>query len=126
MRADVSAAEEAAFTTSPTSCRLLTGVMHAGAVLDSAVISNINLSGLRTEFGGKVVGAEALLDRTTAAPLVTLNLFSSLAAFSGSGGQRVYAAANGTLDAHAASLQARHTAKLHLWQSRSTRVYSNP
>lgn len=50
-------------------------------------------------------GAEALLGRTKAAPLVALNLFSSLAAFSGSGGQGVYAAANGVLDAHAVSLQ---------------------
>jgi KR domain len=54
---------------------------------------------------GKVAGAEALVARTKAAPLVALNLFSSLAAFSGSGGQGVYAAANGALDSHAVALQ---------------------
>lgn len=54
---------------------------------------------------GKVAGAEALLARTKAAPLVTINLFSSLAAFSGSGGQGAYAAANGVLDSHALELQ---------------------
>lgn len=57
---------------------------------------------------GKVAGAEALVARTKAAPLVALNLFSSLAAFSGSGGQGVYAAANGVLDSHAVALQVRH------------------
>jgi KR domain len=52
-----------------------------------------------------VAGAEALLRRTKAAPLVAINLFSSLAAFSGSGGQGAYAAANGVLDTHAQALQ---------------------
>ena len=52
-----------------------------------------------------MAGAEALLARTKATPLVTINLFSSLAAFSGSGGQGAYAAANGVLDSHAVALQ---------------------
>ena len=52
-RADVATSEEARFATLTSASRAspLTAVMHAGAVLDSAVISNIGLAGLRTEFG---------------------------------------------------------------------------
>lgn len=44
--------EEARFATLTSASRAspLTAILHAGAILDSAVISNINLSGLRTEF----------------------------------------------------------------------------
>lgn len=51
-RADVATSEEARFATLTSASRAspLTAIMHAGAVLDSAVISNISLSGLRTEF----------------------------------------------------------------------------
>ena len=82
--------------------------MHAGGVLDPGVISNITAKAVRTEFAGKVSGALALSGAAGLAnPLRVANLFSSLAAFSGSGGQGGYAAANGALDAMAQSLQAR-------------------
>ena len=88
------------------------GVLHAGAVLDSGVIANIGPAAVRTEFAAKVAGAAALLRRTWNAPVQALNLFSSLAAFSGSGGQGSYAAANGVLDAWAQSLQVCCSARL--------------
>jgi hypothetical protein len=51
-RADVATLEEACFATLTSASRAspLTAILHAGAVLDSAVISNISLAGLRTEF----------------------------------------------------------------------------
>ena len=96
---------------------LLQGLLHAGAVLDSGVIGNISAEGVRTEFSGKVHGAWSLIRRAGEAPLRALNLFSSLAAFSGSGGQGSYAAANAALDAWAQALQActalcKHTPQL--------------
>ena len=82
------------------------GYMHAGGVLDPGVISNITAKAVRTEFSGKVSGATALVQAAGLAnPLRMANLFSSLAAFSGSGGQGGYAAANGALDALAQDLQ---------------------
>ena len=85
--------------------------MHAGGVLDPGVISNITAKAVRTEFAGKVSGASALLEATGIAnPLRVANLFSSLAAFSGSGGQGGYAAANGALDAMAQHMQVSHQA----------------
>ena len=84
--------------------------MHAGGVLDPGVISNITAKAVRTEFAGKVAGAYQLLHAAgPASPLRVINLFSSLAAFSGSGGQGGYAAANGALDATAQGMQARST-----------------
>lgn len=71
------------------------GIVHAGAVLDPGVITNIALSSLRNEFGGKVEGPDRMAESSVLAPLTAFNLFSSLAAFSGSGGQGSYAAANG-------------------------------
>lgn len=85
---------------------LVQGVLHAGAVLDSGVIDNITAAGVRTEFSGKVHGAWSLIARSLQAPLRAFNLFSSLAAFSGSGGQGSYAAANAVLDSWAQALQA--------------------
>jgi hypothetical protein len=49
---------------------------------------------------------EQLLRRSSAAPLAMTKLFSSLAAFSGSGGQGSYASANAVLDSGAAIAQA--------------------
>lgn len=80
-------------------------MLHAGAVLDSGVISSITAAGVRTEFSAKVHGGWSLIRRAGPAPLRALNLFSSLAAFSGSGGQGSYAAANAVLDSWANSLQ---------------------
>lgn len=71
----------------------------------TCAIGACRLKSLRTEYSGKIAGAQALLAHTSQQPLAGLNLFSSLAAFSGSGGQAMYASANGALDAYASALQ---------------------
>lgn len=86
---------------------MMQSILHAGAVLDPGVITNIAMSSIRNEFGGKVEGASKLASYSAFAPLSCFNLFSSLAAFSGSGGQGGYAAANGVLDSQAQQMQVR-------------------
>jgi NAD(P)-dependent dehydrogenase (short-subunit alcohol dehydrogenase family) len=83
----------------------LQGILHAGAALASRVIAGITAASIRSEFSGKVHGAWSMLQHSRAAPLRMVNLFSSLAAFSGSGGQGSYAAANAALDDWAQSMQ---------------------
>lgn len=101
-RGDVSSSEEAADIISrsgASAAEPLRSVMHAGAVLDSKVISNVTTHSIRTEYSGKVFGAQQLVTRSSAAALASFQLFSSLASFSGAAGQATYAAANGVLDA---------------------------
>lgn len=80
-------------------------VMHAGATLEPGVLTSISAASVRTEFSGKVHGAWQLITRSSQAALHSMKLFSSIAAFSGSGGQGSYAAGNGVLDSWAQSLQ---------------------
>ena len=87
--------------------RSLQGILHAGAVLDSSTISGMTLNGIRREASGKVHGGWNLIRMSDQAPLSILKFFSSLAAFSGSGGQGSYAAANAALDHWAESQQVR-------------------
>lgn len=84
---------------------LCQGIFHAGAVLDSGVISNITAARVRGEYSGKAFGAWNLIKDSTPSPIRTVKLFSSLAAFSGSGGQGSYASANAVLDSWAQTLQ---------------------
>ncbi len=81
------------------------GILHAGAVLDSSTIVGITAANIRQEYSSKVHGGSNLLQLSAQAPLLAIHLFSSLAAFSGSGGQGSYAAANAALDCWAQSLQ---------------------
>eukprot|EP00889_Picochlorum_renovo_P005167 jgi/Picre1/32197/NNA_007543.t1 len=76
----------------------VTGVMHAGGQLDSKLIPNITVQSIRNVFAGKVTGASIIYGLSTALPIDALQMFSSIAAFSGVHGQSVYAAANGALD----------------------------
>ena len=106
-RGDVSSSEEAGDImqqAGASAAEPLRSVMHAGAVLDSKVISNVSAHSIRTEYSGKVFGAQQLLRRAAPTAISTFQLFSSLASFSGAAGQATYAAANGVLDAwsHAA------------------------
>lgn len=107
-RGDVSSAEECAdviYQAGGSPANPFRGLMHAGAVLDSKVISNVSARSIRTEYSGKVFGAEKLLESCATAALGVLQLFSSLASFSGAAGQATYAAANGVLDSWAHQAQ---------------------
>lgn len=105
-KGDVAAAEEAACVMEAAGVSSqLQSIMHAGAALDSQLFVNISAGSLRTEFSGKVHGGEQLLAASSTAPLSAVQLFSSLSAFSGGGGQATYAAANSALDAWACAAQ---------------------
>ena len=108
VQGDISSADSAAgvFSTITASCsRPLSTIMHASGSLDPAIVANISCRSMRGEFSGKVFGVEHVLSRTIAEPVGAIKLFSSLAAFSGSGGQGSYASANAVLDSCACSLQ---------------------
>ena len=83
----------------------LTSVLHAGGALADALLPDQTAAGVRTAFSAKVFGAAALADMTAAAPLIGLQLFSSLSGTLGNAGQANYAAANGMLDSLASQLQ---------------------
>lgn len=83
----------------------LTSVLHASGALADALLPGQTASGVRTAFSAKAFGAAALADLTAAAPLTSLQLFSSLSGTLGNAGQANYAAANGVLDSLASQLQ---------------------
>ena len=103
----------------------LVGVLHAGGVLQDALLPNQTAAGVRAVFAPKASGSANLARLTRCAPLGALKLFSSVAAAMGSGGQANYAAANAVLDNLAqsqqsqaclndATLQALHKPKIKL------------
>lgn len=64
VKGDVACAEETACIlagTRSSSETPLHGIMHAGAALESKVISNIRIDGIRTEFSGKKKTCSALI-----------------------------------------------------------------
>lgn len=85
----------------------LAGVLHAGGVLADATLANQTLGGLRSVFAPKAAGTAHLATSAAATlqPLAAVQLFSSVAAALGSGGQANYAAANALLDAAASGMQ---------------------
>lgn len=85
------------------------GVLHAGGVLRDATLANQTLAGLRAVLAPKASGTARLATSAGAAlqPLAAVQLFSSVAAALGSGGQANYAAANALLDAAADGMQQR-------------------
>ena len=76
----------------------LAGVLHAGGVLQDALVPNQTAGGMRAVFAPKVNGTENIGRYACHAPLAAVNLFSSVAASLGSGGQANYAAANSVMD----------------------------
>ena len=102
-RCDVSSVEE---TRSVFSIRshsghdvMFQGVMHAGGVLQDAVLDNQTAGRVRSVFAPKVDGLSRIEHQVTGSiPMRMFTLFSSIAALLGSGGQSNYAAANATLD----------------------------
>ncbi|AQA05215.1 polyketide synthase [Mycobacterium sp. MS1601] len=75
------------------------GVLHAAAVVEDAMLSNITDDLLQRDWAPKVHGAWNLHTETAGQPLDWFCSFSSAAALVGSPGQGAYAAANSWLDA---------------------------
>ncbi|MCX2930206.1 sulfolipid-1 biosynthesis phthioceranic/hydroxyphthioceranic acid synthase [Mycobacterium sp. CVI_P3] len=74
------------------------GVLHAAAVVEDAILTNISDELIDRDWAPKVYGAWHLHRATTAQPLDWFCSFSSAAALMGSPGQGAYAAANSWLD----------------------------
>ncbi|HQC76312.1 MAG TPA: sulfolipid-1 biosynthesis phthioceranic/hydroxyphthioceranic acid synthase [Mycobacterium sp.] len=75
------------------------GVLHAAAVVEDAILTNISDELVERDWAPKVYGAWHLHRATTTQPLDWFCSFSSAAALMGSPGQGAYAAANSWLDA---------------------------
>ena len=75
------------------------GVLHAAAVVEDAILTNITDALVERDWAPKVYGAWHLHRATTTQPLDWFCSFSSAAALLGSPGQGAYAAANSWLDA---------------------------
>lgn len=88
---------------------------NAGGVLADGLISKQTPAKLRAVIAPKVIGALNLHEQATCLPLAGLVLFSSVATLLGNPGQSNYAAANGCLDAVAASLSAQVSIPLAAW-----------
>ncbi len=76
----------------------LCGVFHAAAVLDDALLKNLEVERYRTTFAAKAVGAWNLHLETKAAPLEHFMCFSSMASVLGNQGSGNYCAANAFVD----------------------------
>ncbi|MGI9161829.1 MAG: sulfolipid-1 biosynthesis phthioceranic/hydroxyphthioceranic acid synthase [Mycobacterium sp.] len=74
------------------------GVLHAAAVVEDAILTNITDDLVERDWAPKVYGAWHLHRATTTQPLDWFCSFSSAAALMGSPGQGAYAAANSWLD----------------------------
>jgi NAD(P)-dependent dehydrogenase (short-subunit alcohol dehydrogenase family) len=77
----------------------LAGVFHAAAVLDDALLVNLDAGRLRRVMAPKARGAWLLHQQTRTQPLDYFVLFSSATAWIGNPGQGNYVAANAFLDA---------------------------
>jgi acyl carrier protein/short-subunit dehydrogenase len=77
----------------------LQGILHAAAVLDDALLVNLDEAKLQRVMGPKACGAWLLHKHTQTLPIDFLVLFSSISALVGNPGQGNYAAANAFLDA---------------------------
>lgn len=75
------------------------GVLHAAAVVEDAILTNISDELIERDWAPKVYGAWQLHRATATQPLDWFCSFSSAAALVGSPGQGAYAAANSWLDA---------------------------
>ncbi|WP_342110353.1 SDR family NAD(P)-dependent oxidoreductase [Methylobacterium sp. SI9] len=76
----------------------LAGVLHAAAVLQDGLISNIDAAALDAVIGPKVIGAQHLDAATRDRSLDYFVLFSSATTFIGNPGQGSYVAANGFME----------------------------
>ncbi|GJD35707.1 L-threonine 3-dehydrogenase [Methylobacterium aerolatum] len=76
----------------------LAGVIHAAAVLQDGLISNLDVAALDAVIGPKVIGAQHLDAATRDRALDYFVLFSSATTFIGNPGQGSYVAANGFME----------------------------
>ena len=76
----------------------VTGLLHAGGVLQDALLSRQTAGSLRAVYAPKVPGALCLLGAASSQPLHGTVLFSSLTVTLGTPGQSNYAAGNSGLD----------------------------
>ncbi len=76
------------------------GLIHAGGILQDALLAKQTPAGFRAVLAPKVGGALQLGAPTAASPLAASINFSSLAGLLGTAGQGNYAAANAALDAY--------------------------
>ena len=84
----------------------LRGVIHAAAVLDDALVANLDGERIRRVLAPKAVGAWHLHRQTVGVPLDFFVLFSSVSSVIGMPGQASYVAANAFLDGLAAHRRA--------------------
>ncbi len=85
----------------------IVGVVHGAGVLADRRLEDLDDDQFVRVFSTKVIGAEALLEATSADDLRFISLFSSIAARAGNPGQCAYAAANAVLESIAAREAAR-------------------
>ena len=83
-----------------------------GGLLRDGALNRQTAAGARAVLAPKLAGAIALSAATAALPLAGSCMFSSVAALLGNAGQADYAAANGALDALAASEHAKVSNKV--------------
>ena len=95
---DATAAEDvhAAFTHASSST--ISGVFHAGGLLQDGILMKQTASGVRRVLGPKITFLSHAAQPTTGHPVHHINLFASVSGFLGSPGQANYAAANAGLD----------------------------
>ncbi len=77
----------------------LAGIFHAAAVLDDALITNLDMDRINRVMAPKALGALALHEATKHLDLDLFVLFSSATSLIGNPGQSAYVAANAFLDA---------------------------
>ena len=100
---------EALFANLFTSMPPLRGVIHAAAIFEDALVSNMDARQLNRVFAPKIGGALNLHRQTLDMPLDFFVLYSSVTTVLGNPGQAAYVAANAALEALA---RARRSAKL--------------
>jgi acyl carrier protein/short-subunit dehydrogenase len=76
----------------------LSGVLHAAAVLDDALIGNLDGKRLRSVLAPKMLGAWHLHEQTLDIPIEHFVLYSSISTLIGNPGQANYVAANAALE----------------------------
>lgn len=94
-----------------TGCPTSSGLIHAGGLLQDALLPSQTLGSVRKVFAPKLAGALNLHCALTACAPAAAAAFSSIAGVLGSPGQGNYAAANSALDAW---VEAEH-AQVSLW-----------